>query len=289
MPRYTHINISRQNVIKYLMSWLAVNIWWVEFYEFRALVLNMVLNFWIVDSIRNWWKLWNLCSDKSTFLSTHNFACILWISFIHVELNAHDIYVAHGYKVGFRDGSEGKASACNAGDLGSIPGSGTSPGEGNGNPLQYSCLKKSHGLQSMGSKESDTTEQLHFLSFLDIRSKILNLYVCSIVSVTYCILQSWKIGNTALHGCYSYPFITFYLINKWMLSVWAQLLLDVSVIKNLPAIAGDPGLIFGSGRYPGGGNCNPLQYSCLENLTDRGAWRAGYSPWGHKSQTWLSD
>ena len=39
------------------------------------------------------------------------------------------------------DGSEVKASACNAGDLGSIPGSGRSPGEGNGNPLQYSCLE----------------------------------------------------------------------------------------------------------------------------------------------------
>ena len=38
-------------------------------------------------------------------------------------------------------GSDGKASACNAGDLGSIPGSGRSPGEGNGNPLQYSCLE----------------------------------------------------------------------------------------------------------------------------------------------------
>ena len=41
----------------------------------------------------------------------------------------------------FPDGSDGKASAYNAGDLGSIPGSGRSPGEGNGNPLQYSCLE----------------------------------------------------------------------------------------------------------------------------------------------------
>ena len=41
---------------------------------------------------------------------------------------------------GFPGGSEVKASACNAGDLGSIPGSGRSPGEGNGNPFQYSCL-----------------------------------------------------------------------------------------------------------------------------------------------------
>ena len=47
-------------------------------------------------------------------------------------------------KRGFSDGSEGKESACNAGDTGtvvSIPGPGRSPGEGNGNPLQYSCLK----------------------------------------------------------------------------------------------------------------------------------------------------
>ena len=41
----------------------------------------------------------------------------------------------------FPGGSEVKASACNMGDLGSIPGSGRSPGEGNGNPLQYSCLE----------------------------------------------------------------------------------------------------------------------------------------------------
>ena len=42
---------------------------------------------------------------------------------------------------GFPCGSDGKASAYNVGDLGSVPGSGRSPGEGNGNPLQYACLK----------------------------------------------------------------------------------------------------------------------------------------------------
>ena len=42
---------------------------------------------------------------------------------------------------GFPGGSDSKESACNAGDLGLIPGSGRSPGEGNGNPLQYSCLE----------------------------------------------------------------------------------------------------------------------------------------------------
>ena len=43
-------------------------------------------------------------------------------------------------ELGFPGGSDGKESACNAGDLGLIPGLGRSPGEGNGNPLQYSCL-----------------------------------------------------------------------------------------------------------------------------------------------------
>ena len=43
---------------------------------------------------------------------------------------------------GFPRGSDGKESACNAGDPGSIPGSGRSPGEGDGGPLQYSCLEE---------------------------------------------------------------------------------------------------------------------------------------------------
>ena len=49
------------------------------------------------------------------------------------------------------------------------------------------------------------------------------------------------------------------------------------VVKNLPANAGDArevGSIPGSGRSPGEGNGNPLQYSCLENPMDRGAWQA---------------
>ena len=58
----------------------------------------------------------------------------------------------------------GEASVYNVGDRGSIPGSGRSAGEGNGNPLQYYCLEKSHGQMSLisyspwGRKESGTTE-----------------------------------------------------------------------------------------------------------------------------------
>ena len=46
------------------------------------------------------------------------------------------------------------------------------------------------------------------------------------------------------------------------------------MIKNLPVIAGDTGSIPGLGRTPGEGNGNTLQYSCLENSMDRGAWKA---------------
>ena len=46
------------------------------------------------------------------------------------------------------------------------------------------------------------------------------------------------------------------------------------VVKNLPANAGDVGFIIALRRSPGGGNGNPLQYSCLENPMDRGAWQA---------------
>jgi len=66
--------------------------------------------------------------------------------------------------MGFPDVSDGKESACNVGDLGSIPGSRRSPGEGNEYPLQYSYLENPHGQRSLagynpwGHKESDMTE-----------------------------------------------------------------------------------------------------------------------------------
>ena len=52
-----------------------------------------------------------------------------------------------------------------------------------------------------------------------------------------------------------------------------------SVVKNLPANTGDMGLIPGFGRSPGEGNGNPLQYLCLRNLLDRGAWQAIVHGW----------
>ena len=68
----------------------------------------------------------------------------------------------------FPGGSDGKTSVYSVGDLGSIPGLGRSPGEGNGNQLQYYCLENPMDrggwwLQSMGVQRVDMTEQLSSL------------------------------------------------------------------------------------------------------------------------------
>ena len=78
---------------------------------------------------------------------------------------------------GFPGGSDGKQSACNAGDLGLIPGSGRSPGEGNGNPLQYSCLENAmdigawqatvHRVAELDMTEHSAFSSVFFLLFAD--------------------------------------------------------------------------------------------------------------------------
>ena len=82
--------------------------------------------------------------------------------------------------LGFPDGSDGKESACNVGDLGSVPGLGRSTGEANGYPLQYSCLENSmdrgawqatvHGVAKSWTRL--TTFHFHFsLCFVDMKKK----------------------------------------------------------------------------------------------------------------------
>ena len=79
-----------------------------------------------------------------------------------------------GWVPGFPGGSDGKESACNGRDLGSIPGSGRSPGEGNGYPLEYSCLENPmdreawgatvHSIAKSRTPLSDYHFSLHFWS-----------------------------------------------------------------------------------------------------------------------------
>ena len=124
-------------------------------------------------------------------------------------------------QLGFPGGSDSKESACKAGDPGSIPGSGRSPGVENSTLLYYSCLENSmdrgawqSAVHEVGHKELNVTNQL----FLSLKSSLVN-------KASFCI-YIWM-------QFYSPP--AFYL-----------------------------GEIIG----------NPLQYSCLENPMDRGAWQA---------------
>ena len=76
----------------------------------------------------------------SMMIALSNFLFYFWVSLYFSQLIFDS---KSSISLGFPHNSVGKSSACNAGDLGLIPGLGRSPGEGNGNPLQYSCLENS--------------------------------------------------------------------------------------------------------------------------------------------------
>ena len=103
--------------------------------------------------------------------------CFLWpVHFLGKTLLVfallHSIFQGQICLLGFPRGSASKESACNAGDLGLIPGLGRSPGEGNGNPLQYSCLENpmdwgawwatDHRVTKSWTQLSDFTFTSHF-------------------------------------------------------------------------------------------------------------------------------
>ena len=88
------------------------------------------------------------------------------------------------------DGSDGKESACNVGDMDSTPGLGRSPGEGNGSPLHFSCLENStdRGYSPWHGKESDTTEWLR----VSLSLFIVVILVLELCSSCFVELYSWK-------------------------------------------------------------------------------------------------
>ena len=98
------------------------------------------------DKDNHYYKLNN---RKITYQCCHDFDIFerMWyseLSFNESKRNEIDLFLfspLNSAQHSFPGGSEVKASACSAGDLGLIPGSGRSPGEGNGNPLQHSCLE----------------------------------------------------------------------------------------------------------------------------------------------------
>ena len=109
--------------------------------------------------------------------------------------------------MGFPCGSAGKESACNAEDLGSIPGLGRSPGEGKGFPLQYSCLENSVD-SPWGHKESGTTEWLSLSLMTIIRHSICQvLMICQEATVRsgHGTTNWFQIGKGVCQGCILSP------------------------------------------------------------------------------------
>ena len=96
---------------------------------------------------------------------TQKKTAVLSVLPMSIHLFLRNKYILILYFGVFPGGSDSKEPACNVGDLGSIPGSGRSPGEGNGNPLQYSCLENSvdggawgaviHGVAKSQTRLSD--------------------------------------------------------------------------------------------------------------------------------------
>ena len=111
-------------------------------------------------NIYNWNKRWEIKHIWEKLMVPEP-RIILWGHCAFCFLFLHSYLVT----LGFPGGSNGKESACSAGDMGLIPGSGRSPGEGNDNPLQYSCLKNHMDRGAWWTAvqrvaESDRTEEL---------------------------------------------------------------------------------------------------------------------------------
>ena len=126
--------------------------------------------------------------------------------------------------MGFPGGSDGKESACNAGDMGSIIESGRSPGEGHGNPLQYSCLENSTDRAWQATVHGVTRSQtqlsnLHFLCFywnsgllkvnLPFLDSIMRLAMCHTASIVWC--HFWNILEYSRRACLLYGHILSFL------------------------------------------------------------------------------
>ena len=118
----------------YPVSWLW---WWLhESCMCKNWTKEWILLYWkFLKETMAFQKIWKLILLKKIF---RNDLLIM----IKSAGRFSSIYVANGWnKLDFPGGSDSKASVYNAGDPGSIPGSGRAPGEGNGNPLQYYCLE----------------------------------------------------------------------------------------------------------------------------------------------------
>ena len=164
-----------------------------------------------------------LTESVSSGISAAGYSFFHLVNIVHIpvmtnsRLNTHLKRFGHVYLYmwGFPGGSEVKVSASNAGDLGSIPGLGRSPGEGNGNPLQYSCPENPmdggawwatvHGVAKSQTRLSDFTSPIHltmkkWLMHESIQgSHSTSDYECELQSRKACYSFSRKYGDNHIY------------------------------------------------------------------------------------------
>ena len=129
--------------------------------------------------------------------------------------SARHVLFKVSYASGFPGGSEVKASACNAGDLGSIPELGRSPGEGNGNPLQYSCLENPtdggawwatlHGVAKSGTWLSHFTFFSFLLSYASVKCSRLQRLLQHWLTWVRNLLHAHVMSHEPVRACWGFP------------------------------------------------------------------------------------
>ena len=175
--------INHSYFIKVLKISLRSYIWWLEswgsetglspkFIIFQRpchFSQRMIYCKCTITSVKLWkhqnrLKFWQFSDATSTLHASVFLYLSLWSVFLHSTSFHNGFLKIVMMKLGFPGAVDGKESTCNAGDLGVIPVSGRSPGEGNGYPLQYSCLENSMDRWAWeatvhGVTELDVTEQ----------------------------------------------------------------------------------------------------------------------------------
>ena len=127
------------------------------------------------------------------FVNICIYVCVYIYVFVDILLLNFKYTYTYGLCRGFPGSSGGKESTCNAGDLGSIPELGRSPGGGHGNPLQYSFLENPHGQRSLvsyslwGHKELDMTEGLSIAYNMTSRAFSINQHYSAKVHSFCCM------------------------------------------------------------------------------------------------------
>ena len=168
--------------------------------------------------------------------------------------------------LGFSGGSDDKESSCNAGDLGSIPGSGRFPRGGHGNPLQYSCMENPMDRGAWRATVHRVTRSWAWLKrltcihviicYIQFYAFVLKCF-CVCIKILLCFQKFFNFSGVYLliriwHNLS-------FLINIYRLLLHTRGFSDGSDGKEFACKAGDPGAIPGSGRSPREGNGNPLQ------------------------------